>query len=249
MEPQTEDEAASGEDNSELHLLDRRLRLARRAAGAVTTVLVVYGVAIVLTAHPEPCSPGTWDHDQDSATDCIVCEAGNYTTVDVVEPELSWLPDWLPLIEHNNFNDYKCNSLCALGSYAPAGSDSISSCEACQAGQSDHDSDPSTLCVDCPSGRYSPANGTVGDCDGACNIGSFGTAGSHSNSSCEACQAGQSDHDSDPSTLCVDCTSGRYSPANGTVGDCDGECNIGSFGTSTANGGQYSLHHVFDTTF
>jgi hypothetical protein len=80
-------------------------------------------------------------------------------------------------------------------------------CELCPSGKSSSDG---VLCVLCQPGQYS-------------NPGSV---------RCEDCQAGQNDHDSSPTTPCIDCDSGKRSTAAAAV-FCD-PCPIGSTSISTS---------------
>ena len=97
------------------------------------------------------------------------------------------------------------------GTYSAAGSDGSDDCEACEAGQYDHDSATptedggraSTPCEPCPSGRYSSAVQRL--CDGQCATGTYSAPGSTTSDDCQACPGGQYDDDEDPSTECVVC--------------------------------------------
>jgi hypothetical protein len=57
-------------------------------------------------------------------------------------------------------------------------------CSPCEPGSSDHDSDPATPCLSCPSGRFSGGVGVVGECSGACANGLRSLAGSTSAEGC-----------------------------------------------------------------
>ena len=60
---------------------------------------------------------------------------------------------------------------------------------------------------------------------GACSPGTYSTTSTAAaGTNCTACPAGRSDHDSDSSTACADCTAGKYSNATGVVGECQGSC-------------------------
>ena len=95
-------------------------------------------------------------------------------------------------------------------------------------GYTDHDSDPATPCVQCVQGRYSNITGSVGNCTGMCEAGSYSAAGSVGLEDCMTCALGYTDHDSDPATPCIHCSHGQLANATGTVGNCT-SCPIGTY--------------------
>ena len=91
--------------------------------------------------------------------------------------------------------------VCAAGSiYRLATAYSNNLCLPCPAGQTDHDSDADSGCIDCPAGTFAP-EGSSGLCEA------------------HACAAGTTDDDSSASTACITCIAGQYTGA-GSVGDC-----------------------------
>ena len=101
-----------------------------------------------------------------------------------------------------------------------------SSCQQCESGTTDYDTNPSTPCVQCEAGKYGEDPGHTGDCihcpsgtfapsaggtsldacEG-CEPGQYSAVGS---SSCGFCSAGRADEDEDASTDCTDCSAGTY---------------------------------------
>ena len=82
-----------------------------------------------------------------------------------------------------------CSALCWPGSavslpYVSA----VTSCTPCSAGRYDHDSDPTSACLPCPSSTYTAGNGTA----------------------CPLCESGRVDHDKQSSTACLICPHGTY---------------------------------------
>ena len=80
------------------------------------------------------------------------------------------------------------------------------SCRQCVAGRFDSDSDPTTACDFCPSGKWSTAVGAfVCGSGGTCLPGTYADDGSLSPSDCEMCSPGQHDDDNVSSSTCPRC--------------------------------------------
>ena len=105
------------------------------------------------------CSPGTFDHDFDAATDCIICGAGNFTS-----------------------NPLRCDDMCPEGTFGPPNSKTIADCVPCSPGSYDHDANPSTTCEPCPASMYQDQTGAV-TCT-ACSSELVSLSGSPSIDSC-----------------------------------------------------------------
>eukprot|EP01043_Picozoa_sp_COSAG02_P030216 COSAG02_NODE_1920_length_10374_cov_9.792409_1_plen_1317_part_10 len=111
-----------------------------------------------------PCSAGQFDHDNSSATPCVPCVPGRYTTR---EGDVG-----------------TCSSACAPGQISPAGSYNSSTCVDCGPGRF-RDNEFSgraetigdDICDPCPPGRYSDQVAAM-SCDSICPAGAYGPAGS-----------------------------------------------------------------------
>ena len=88
--------------------------------------------------------------------------------------------------------------VCRVGTYARAGS---TACAACAAGKSDHDNDPSSDCVPCPSKTYSRSSHA-----GTCSQCAKGHAPARNQTACVPCAAGKHTASGDE---CVACAVGQ----------------------------------------
>jgi hypothetical protein len=135
----------------------------------------------------EDCGPGRYDHDSSASTPCAECPGGRYGSI-VGATDI----------------DVACDGVCPAGSFAPQGSGAAEDCEACAPGKYDDDSDPSTACLYCSSGRYASEAGSF-DCPGECAVNTYSAPGSVNALHCEPCGNGQFDNDQDSSTMCTSC--------------------------------------------
>ena len=93
---------------------------------------------------------------------------------------------------------------CRAGKYLPAvASADEEDCMECAPGQISGSG--SALCVNCATGRYNDISPAVSCRE--CAAGSYASAGS---TACSVCVAGQNDHDSNATTICVNCTRGTF---------------------------------------
>jgi hypothetical protein len=137
-----------------------------------------------------PCSRGTFSSSEGS-TACTACNAGEFAGLGATE----------------------C-SVCSPGTTADAGE-----CVLCAAGSYDHDSDSTTACVQCPSGKFLESAGTFGTEGAVCQVCEIGTFSLPGEMVCTACEPGKIDNDHNPSTLCERCPAGRFAAEEGLV-DC-----------------------------
>eukprot|EP01043_Picozoa_sp_COSAG02_P061455 COSAG02_NODE_8266_length_2637_cov_1.712372_1_plen_582_part_10 len=135
------------------------------------------------------CPVGEYDHDSDSTTPCLACNAGNVTNTLDATGATSCSPCSGSHYDDDDDSTTPCKS-CTTGAFATP-----NACNACQRGTADVDADPSTPCNSCPSGTFSFTNQTT----------------------CDACITGTADVDNDASTPCVECQPGYYAPQEATT--------------------------------
>jgi hypothetical protein len=172
------------------------------------------------------CAPGTVDLDSNSATPCVVCNAGGYVTFGVYGNCSAWLCPAGSIDADSNAST-PCVS-CGAGTYVPAGQSGACSAFACAAGTTDQDSNASTACT-------------------ACNPGTFVLPGQTGACSSFLCPTGRADTDSNPSTLCAACAVGTYQNQRGATVCLD--CNSSSIAPScSCSAGQFLSGACIDLT-
>ena len=195
------------------------------------------------------CATGESDDDSTAATPCVSCPAGRSTGANTTATVGS-CPNCLngtfspggvagcadcSVGESSSAGAATCTT-CAPGTFQseaaqavclvcpPGSAASATMCTICTGGQVDEDGDSRSGCTNCPTGRYTTADGTVTTCPGICALGTYAAAGSSGAASCTDCSAGRTDEDSDPGSPCVACVPGRFENRSTTSGPCIGQC-------------------------
>ena len=149
-------------------------------------------------------------------TTCTACTAGRYDHDAIIN------------MPHMNmdFNTGQITWWDGTTDYNPA----VTACQDCEAGKFAPFTETTHMCYPCGAGQYSPGGpnlvGPAVDCGttstGSCAAGCTDTGSVCTGVSteltyvgCSACDAGQSDHDSDAATPCVACAAGTFARAQG----------------------------------
>lgn len=106
--------------------------------------VVLSAAEVYQLTNPSACPTGTYDHDSDSATECLACSAGN-----VVDASGACNPCSAGRYDHDSNSATECMA-CHSGAFATA-----TTCVSCASGTADLDSNPATECEACGPGSFS----------------------------------------------------------------------------------------------